>query len=48
MEAFAGASKNSFQFTHPVRGATETREAAQLALEFQFTHPVRGATLRTS
>ena len=33
-----------FQFTHPVRGATE--EYAQLTetIKFQFTHPVRGAT----
>ena len=34
----------TFQFTHPVRGATKY-EALSLALTtFQFTHPVRGAT----
>ena len=38
-----------FQFTHPVRGATDSvfydRESA---MKFQFTHPVRGATATPS
>jgi len=33
-----------FQFTHPVRGATEINRWNLNSLEFQFTHPVRGAT----
>ena len=38
-----------FQFTHPVRGATESfRGIAEVLAEFQFTHPVRGATSLSS
>ena len=33
-----------FQFTHPVRGATDPDLGAEPRNEFQFTHPVRGAT----
>ncbi len=34
----------SFQFTHPVRGATLMTMQDQNTPTFQFTHPVRGAT----
>ena len=35
----------SFQFTHPVRGATlHAPTLAGATSAFQFTHPVRGAT----
>ena len=34
-----------FQFTHPGKGATDTRTPLQLeAMKFQFTHPGKGAT----
>ena len=33
-----------FQFTHPVRGATDANLTVKQYVEFQFTHPVRGAT----
>ena len=33
-----------FQFTHPVRGATEALQRKREEEWFQFTHPVRGAT----
>ena len=33
-----------FQSTHPVRGATSTREMLDRYDIFQSTHPVRGAT----
>ncbi len=33
-----------FQFTHPVRGATQAQRKAYGGATFQFTHPVRGAT----
>ena len=40
------AQVSRFQFTHPVRGATQLSSIAQTVdYEFQFTHPVRGATL---
>ena len=35
---------NQFQSTHPVRGATCTRQSRLSGLGFQSTHPVRGAT----
>ena len=38
-----------FQFTHPVRGATEmSLHRSPVRHEFQFTHPVRGATCLNS
>ena len=38
-------NKDTFQSTHPVRGATTIREAiAGDPMVFQSTHPVRGAT----
>ena len=36
----------TFQFTHPGRGATDLRLLALAGLMFQFTHPGRGATGR--
>ncbi len=33
-----------FQFTHPVRGATDDYLKGLERQMFQFTHPVRGAT----
>ena len=33
-----------FQFTHPVRGATNLSNQLEAEAQFQFTHPVRGAT----
>ncbi len=34
----------TFQFTHPVWGATQHRYIVEYFLKFQFTHPVWGAT----
>ena len=33
-----------FQFTHPGRGATPSKEILEQNYQFQFTHPGRGAT----
>ena len=35
---------DSFQFTHPRRGATGVVPSELYGTEFQFTHPRRGAT----
>ena len=44
-----GAGAYTFQFTHPVRGATSLLLCCFIVLvPFQFTHPVRGATCRRS
>ena len=40
-----GAVGTSFQFTHPVWGATPKNGFCQFSEMFQFTHPVWGATL---
>ena len=37
-------SRLTFQFTHPVRGATSIDFETKELSGFQFTHPVRGAT----
>ena len=36
---------SSFQFTHPVWGATASLSQPLLVEVFQFTHPVWGATI---
>ena len=40
----ASGSPYTFQFTHPVRGATIQHSRVRWPRSFQFTHPVRGAT----
>ena len=42
--AVRAGMERRFQFTHPVRGATEEVGRRFFAALFQFTHPVRGAT----
>ena len=35
-----------FQSTHPLRGATISRDSVTVAYKFQSTHPLRGATIK--
>ena len=40
----ATVPSSSFQFTHPMRGATHGGKKEKICAKFQFTHPMRGAT----
>ena len=44
--ATRAAFRNSFQSTHPLRGATRSWSWSRRATSFQSTHPLRGATAR--